>query len=278
MIGRLELLRLRRSHRPRVAVLALLLFLGLMLLGFYTYAERRTGGRAEFRYTFENRSYFNGLTFALYAFYFASTLLLPVFVAVEGGAQIAGDRVSGVLRLLLTRPITRTRLFTVKTALAAAWAVLLAGGLLAMALLVGLFAVGWGDLDLYPGVLRMTASRQHLEQGEALRRFLFAWPAASLSLFAPLTFSILVASWSRSAVNAIGTSVALYLVLHVVAEIHFFEDLRPWLFTSDMGYWRAMFQERIPWEEVAGHAARLGGFSLAFLALALWRFRTREER
>lgn len=278
MTWRLELLRLRRSHRPRVAVLALLLFLGLMLLGFYTYAERRTGGRVEFRYTFENRSYFNGLTFALYAFYFASTLLLPVFVAVEGGAQIAGDRASGVLRLLLTRPVTRTRLFAIKATLAAAWSVLLAGGLLAAALALGLFAVGWGDLDLYPGVLRMTASRQHLEQGQALARFALAWPAASLSLLAPLGFSIFVASWSRSAVNAIGTAVALYLVLHVVSEIHFFQDLRPWLFTSDMGYWRAVFQERIPWEELSRHAARLVGFALGFSSLALWRFRTREER
>ena len=55
MSVRLESLRLVRSRRPLVAAGALLLFLVLMLVGFYTYAQSRTGGAAEFRYTFENR-------------------------------------------------------------------------------------------------------------------------------------------------------------------------------------------------------------------------------
>ena len=84
MIARLEYLRLARSRRPLLAVVMLTLFLGLMLLGFYTYAQTETGGQAQFRYTFENRSYFNGLTFALYAFYFGFLLILPVFAATEG--------------------------------------------------------------------------------------------------------------------------------------------------------------------------------------------------
>ena len=61
------------------------------------------------RYTFENRSYFNGLTFALYSFYFGFLLVLPIFVATEGAAQIAGDTSSGSIYLLLTRPVSRAR-------------------------------------------------------------------------------------------------------------------------------------------------------------------------
>jgi hypothetical protein len=57
MIARLEMLRLVRSRRPLITLLSLALFLGLMLIGFYTYARTETGGAAEFRYTFENRSY-----------------------------------------------------------------------------------------------------------------------------------------------------------------------------------------------------------------------------
>ena len=100
---RLELTRLARSHRLLLFILSLALFLGLMLLGFYTYAQTETGGDVEFRYTFENASYFNGLTFALYAFYFGFLLVLPIFAATEGGAQLAGDSASGVFRLVLAR-------------------------------------------------------------------------------------------------------------------------------------------------------------------------------
>ena len=274
---RLELLRLWRSRRPQLAVLAVLFFLGLMLLGFYTYAQSRTGGEADFRYTFENRSYFNGLTFSLYAFYFGFLLILPIFAATEGGAQLAGDTASGAMGLFLTRPLSRARIFLVKLGVALGLSTLAVGFLLAASLGLGLLAVGWGDLDLYPVVLQMTDRRQHLEQDESLARFALAWPAASLALAAPLSLAFLVASRVRSAVNAVGTSTAVYLVLYVVAEVHFFEKLRPWLFTSYMAYWRGLFREEIDAVALGADAARLAGFTFLFLALAFHGFRTREE-
>jgi ABC-2 type transport system permease protein len=277
VILRLEALRLWRSFRPHLALLAVGFFLVLMLVGFYTYAQTRTRGEVEFRYTFENSSYFNGLTFAVYAFYFGFLLVVPIFAAVEGAAQIAGDTAAGTLDLLLARPLSRARLFATKLCLAGGWTVALVGLLLALALGLGLVAVGWGDLDLYPGVLQMTDRHQHLEQREALVRFLLAWPAASLAMLAPLGLAWLVATCVRSPVNAVGTSVALYLVLYVVSEIHFFRELRPWLFTSHMAYWRELFREEVAWRALAGDAAKLAGWSLAFVGLAFHRFRTREE-
>ena len=89
MTAKLEALRLVRSRRPLMAAASVTLFLALMLVGFYTYAQTETRGQVEFRYTFENASYFNGLTFALYAFYFGFLLLLPIYAGAEGG--IAAD-------------------------------------------------------------------------------------------------------------------------------------------------------------------------------------------
>ncbi len=277
MIARLELVRLWRSRRPWIAAGALVLFLVLMLLGFYTYAQSKTHGAARFEATFENRSYFNGLTFALYAFYFGFVLLLPVFVATEGGAQIAGDTANGTLGLVLARPVSKARVFFTKLALAAAWCFALTGLFLGTALVVGLVAVGWGELALYPGVLQMTDRPQHLEQHEALLRFLLVWPAASVSLLSPLAFSLWISTWAKSAVNAVGLAVSLYLVLYVIAEVHFFQDLRPWLFTSYATWWRAFFREQIDWSAALHDGARVLGFAALFTALALRRFRTREE-
>ena len=273
----LELCKLRRSRRPWLALFALLFFLGLMLLGFYTYAKSKTGGDAEFRYTFENRSYFNGLTFALYSFYFGFLLLLPIFAATEGGAQIAGETARGTWSLLLARPVSRARLFRTKLLVAFSYLVLLTGAFLLAAMLVGLVAVGWGDLDLYPGVLQMTDRHQHLSQGEALWRFLLAWPAACVAMLVPLSLSFLLSAQSRNPVNAVSLAVALYLMLYVVSEIHFFQDLRPFLFTSYSAYWRGLFREDIPWRDMGRDAAKLLAFSALFLALAHRRFRLREQ-
>jgi ABC-2 type transport system permease protein len=276
-LGRLESAKLWRSRRPAIAAASLVLFLVLMLVGFYTYAKTETAGAAEFHYTFENRSYFNGLTFALYAFYFGFLLLLPIFAATEGGAQLAGETSSRTLHLLLTRPVGRTRILSTKLAISAGFVALLAGLFLFVCLAIGLVVVGFGNLELYPGVLQMTDRHQVLPQGTALVRFLVAWPAASVALLAPLSLSLFVSACTKSAVNAVGASVALYLVLYVISEIHFFRELRPYLFTTYLPFWRALFRESIPWRTFLADGAKLLAFTCLFLALAFRRFRTREE-
>ena len=274
---RFELLKLRRSRRPWIAFCALVLFLVLMLVGFYVYAQNRTRGQADFRYTFENSSYFNGLTFSAYAFYFGSVLLLPLFMATEGGTQIAGETSTGSLLLLLTRPLGKSRLFLTKFGVSAGYGLLLVGAYLAATLLVGLFLIGWGELKLYPGVLQMTPTPQRLGQAQALGRFALIWPAACVALLVPLSFSFLLSSYARSAVNAATTAIALFLVLHVISGVPFFGDLRPFLFTSHMGYWRGLLQEQIDWRAVSQDAAKLLANAFFFLAIAHRRFCSREE-
>ena len=135
MLMRFEMLKLSRSGRPVVAAVSLALFLVLMLVGFYTYAQNETGGHVAFRYTFENRSYFNGLTFAIYAFYFGVAMLLPVFAAIEGGSQLAAETASGTIHMLLARPLSRRRLFLTKLAVAILFLSLAVGFFLLVALL-----------------------------------------------------------------------------------------------------------------------------------------------
>ncbi len=64
---RIELLKLVRSKGFYLSFVALSAFVLLMLWGFYSYAEQKTSGLAveQFKYTYESKSYFNGLTFTL---------------------------------------------------------------------------------------------------------------------------------------------------------------------------------------------------------------------
>ena len=203
MFWRFETIKLLRSRRPVVAIGALVVFITLMLLGFYTYADTETGGRAEFRYTFESGSYFNGLLFALYAFYFAILIVLPIFVAAEGGAHLTSESAGGTMQLLLARPISRSRIFATKLVTAVVYIAILAGAFLAVTLLVGLVAVGWGDLNIYPGVLQMTANPQYLSQKQALQAFFLAWPAAAVALTPALAMSFMVSAWVKNPINSV---------------------------------------------------------------------------
>jgi hypothetical protein len=124
----------------------------------------------------------------------------------------------------------------------------------------------------------MTDRALRLPRDEALLRFLLAWPAATLSVLVPLSLGFFVSAWSRGPLNAVGGTIAVYLVVLVASEARFFADLRPYLFTSSMPYWRDLFQERIAWTELGFDAAKLAGFALVFVLLAFRRFRLREER
>ncbi|HYY41463.1 MAG TPA: hypothetical protein VE775_01950, partial [Pyrinomonadaceae bacterium] len=63
---RIELVKLVRAKSFYLSFVALVGFVALMLWGFYTYAARKAGGQAveQFKYTYESKQYFNGLTFA----------------------------------------------------------------------------------------------------------------------------------------------------------------------------------------------------------------------
>lgn len=109
---KLELEKLFRSRSFYLSFIVLTGFVALMLWGFYTYAARKTGGEAveQFKYTYESKQYFNGLTFALYSLLFSFTLLMPIFVSMSAGSQIAGETRTGTLRMICTRPISRASL------------------------------------------------------------------------------------------------------------------------------------------------------------------------
>src|ERR1700752_4773757 len=146
---KLELEKLFRSKAFYLSFLVLVGFVVLMLWGFYTYAARKTGGQAveQFKYTYESKQYFNGLTFALYSVLFSFTLLLPIFVSMSAGSQIAGEARAGRLRMICTRPISRSSLVLSKFLVSAFHASLLLTFFIVLNLVVGLIFVGWGNLE-----------------------------------------------------------------------------------------------------------------------------------
>ena len=165
-----------RAKSFYLSFIVLIGFVALMLWGFYTYAARKTGGQAveQFKYTYESKQYFNGLTFALYSVLFSFTLLLPIFVSMSAGSQIAGEARAGTLRMICTRPISRASLVLAKFLVTALHAGLLLAFFIGLNLVVGLIFVGWGNLELYPGPLNLVDAPGKIMRDEALMRFGYA--------------------------------------------------------------------------------------------------------
>ena len=268
---RLELFKLFRSKSFYFSFLALFGFVLLMLWGFYSYAERKTGGQAteQFRYTYESKSYFNGMTFALYSVMFSFSLLIPIFVAMVAGNQIAGEARNGTLRMIFMRPVSRVSFFLAKFLVVAFYTYLLMAFFIALNLLVGLTFVGWGNLELYPGPLNLVDEPGKIMRDEVLVRFLYASFSGTWALLVVAAIAMLFSVIGETPVMATVATMALYLMLYIVGRIEFFEHLRPFFFTTDMDFWRDVFKPVIPWYSIYHYAGICGAYIFGTLLLAV---------
>ena len=275
---RLESAKLFRSRGFALSFAALAGFVALMLWGFYTYAQRKTAGQAgeQFRYTYESKSYFNGLTFALYSLVFASSLLIPVFVAMTAGGQVAGEARAGTLRMIAVRPVSRARLLLSKFSVAALHAFLLMAFFIVLNLLVGLVFVGWGDLELYPGPLNLVDEPGRIVRDEALWRFAYAALTGTWALLVVVAIATLFSVLFETPVTATVATLALYLTLYIVGRVDFFEHLRPYFFTTDMDFWRDVFKPTIPWQSLYHYAAVCGAYTFGALLAAVVVFERKD--
>lgn len=275
---RIEVVKLIRAKSFYLAFAALAGFVALMLWGFYTYAERKAGGAAveQFKYTYESKQYFNGLTFALYAVLFSFTLLLPVFVAMTAGAQIAGEARAGTLRMICAHPISRVSLVLSKFLVTALHTFLLLAFLVGLNLLVGLIFVGWGNLELYPGALNLVSEPCRLMRDEALWRFAYAVFAGTWSLLVVAALALFCSVIADSPALATVTTLALYLTLYIVGRIEFFEHLRPYFFTTNMDFWRDVFKPEIPWPSLLHNASICGAYTTGLLLAAVMIFERKD--
>ena len=268
---KLEFLKLIRSRSFLLSFVALTAFVVLMLWGFYSYAERKAGEQvtSQFKYTYESKSYFNGLTFALYSVMFSFSLLIPIFVAMTAGAQIAGERQAGTLRMICVRPVSRVSLLLSKFLVVAFYTYLLVAFFIGLNLLVGLLFVGWGDLQLYPGALNLVDEPGKLLRDEALLRFAYASLSGTWALLVIAAVAMLFSVLFESPAIATVATLALYLVFHIFGRVEFFEHLRPYFFTTDMDFWRDVFKPEIPWQSFRHYSSICGAYVFGILLMAV---------
>jgi len=264
---KLELEKLFRSRGFYLSFVVLVGFVVLMLWGFYTYAARKTGGQAveQFKYTYESKQYFNGLTFALYSLLFSFTLLLPIFVSMSAGSQIAAEARAGTLRMMCTRPISRASLVLSKFLVTALHAGLLLTFFICLNLVVGLIFVGWGNLELYPGPLNLVDVPGKIMRDEALMRFAYAALSGTWALLVIAALALLCSVVFESPVQATVMTIAAYLTLYIVGRVEFFEHLRPYFFTTDMEFWRDVFKPEIPLQTLWHYACVCGAYTAGLL-------------
>ena len=163
---------------------------------------------------------------------------IPLLIVLVTGDLFSGESHNGTFRLLLTRPVSRTKLVNAKFIAASMYtgALVLFLGLFSLPL--GLVVFGKGDLMVLLETLNI------IPQNELMMRFTVAFAFGLLSMITVASLSLMLSSFSDSSIGPILLTIAIIILLTLVSSINLkiFNLIRPFLFTSYLNSWMYLFR------------------------------------
>lgn len=198
---------------------------------------------------------------------------IPFLITLVAGDLLAGEATAGTYRLLITRPISRTRLVVVKFIAGWIYTNLLILWLAFLSLVVGYFIFGVGELLIIDGQMIVI-----FESGDVLWRFLLAYGFATLGMTTVASLAFLFSSLVENAIGPIISTMAIIIVFIILSaiQVEFFQNLKPYLFTTHIMSWRLFFEEPLDLNEIIKSAANLIGHIIVFFVLTLFIFKRKD--
>ncbi|MEP0822632.1 MAG: ABC transporter permease [Ignavibacterium sp.] len=197
---------------------------------------------------------------------------IPLLISFVAGDQLAGEATAGTYRLLLIRPVSRTRIFFAKYLTTLVYTIVFVGFLGALSVGLALILMGTGDLLVFrDGILILPAS-------DVAWRFFAAYILAGWSMATIATIAFFFSSFVENAIGPIVATMGILIVLLIVGvlPVELFEAVRPYLFTSHLNIWMGVFADPVDWSDILRSLAWLSGYSAAFAAAA-WMIFVRKD-
>ncbi|MDB6058951.1 MAG: putative rane protein [Verrucomicrobiales bacterium] len=202
-----------------------------------------------------------------------AVLLLPLYATLIGGDLVAKEAEDGTLRMILSRPVSRLRLLTVK------W---LAGAIFSIVLTVALGAFGLGFASLFfpNGGLFFFLPQEQLFSvfgpAEAWQRY-----AGAISMLILTTVTMTGLAWMFSCFNikpaaATILAISFLFMFRILQELEFFKELQPFMITYHFRIWLDMLREPIPWWKVGESISILAAYNVTFFVIGTGAFQTRD--
>jgi len=174
-----------------------------------------------------------------------NTLLVqvPILIALIAGDAISGEANMGTLRLILTKPVSRTQLIMVKFAASVIFTIMLLVWMAVMALYLSLFIFGADDMLIF----RVKGDESQILQitkEDIMWRYWAAFGYAAVALTVIAALAMLLSIFAENSIGPIIATVCLVIVFTVVSNINvpiIEKNVKPWLFTSYLVGWKGFF-------------------------------------
>ncbi|MFN8246851.1 MAG: ABC transporter permease subunit [Ferruginibacter sp.] len=174
-----------------------------------------------------------------------NTLLVqvPVLVALIAGDAISGEANMGTLRLLLTKPVSRTQLLMSKFIASFIFTVILLLWMAVMALLLSMVIFGVDDMLIFR-VKGEESQIMQITKDDIIWRYVAAFGYAAIALTVIAAIAILLSIYAENSIGPIVATVCIVIVFTVVSNINvpiIDKNVKPWLFTSYLVGWKGFF-------------------------------------
>jgi ABC-2 type transport system permease protein len=273
-ILQIELFKIFKRPRTYISFVAIGTIVVLIQLAFYAEGNNYMAfGMQSLTQSFDIQGkVLNGY---LVCYIILQTLLIhvPLLIALVAGDQVAGEANMGTLRLLLTKPVSRTSLLMAKFSASAIYTLMLLVWMAFLALLVSVLIFGTGDL-----MILKSEEVVVLNKADVLWRYFAAFGFAAIAMTTVAALSFLLSIFAENAIGPIVSTMSIIILFTILStmDIPVFNALKPYLFTTHMIGWKGFFDAPVSWSPVLGSASILVFHIFLFLAASVIAFKRKD--
>ena len=164
---------------------------------------------------------------------------VPILVALVAGDIVSGEANMGTLRLLVSKPISRTQIILAKFSAAVVYVLALLIWMALIALVLSVILFGTDDV-----VVAKSMELHQIQEADVLWRYFCAFGFAALALILVAALSLFLSTISENSIGPIVATVCIIIVCTLISEMQiplYDKYLRPYLFTTYMLGWKGFF-------------------------------------
>ena len=203
------------------------------------------------------------------------TLLIhvPLLIALIGGDMIAGEANMGTLRLLISKPVSRTNLLLSKFTATAVYTLLLLIWMAFLSLLLSILVFGTGDLMIFKSQQIVI-----LKSSDVMWRYFAAFGFAAIAMITVAALSFFLSLFAENSIGPIVTTMSIIIVSTILTtmDLPLFNTIKPFLFTSHMLGWKGFFDDPVNYAAVLKSAGILIMHIIGFVGAAILVFRKKD--
>jgi ABC-2 type transport system permease protein len=193
-------------------------------------------------FTFDRVEAINGY-FMCYIILNTLLIQVPILVALIAADSISGEANMGTLRLLMSKPVSRTEIILVKFAAATIFTIFLLMWMAITALLVSIFIFGTGDMLVFR-TKGEDSQIMLITKDDVMWRYYLAFAYATVALTVIAALSLFLSIFADNSIGPIIATVCIVIVCTIVSNINvpiIDRNIKPYLFTSYLVGWKGFF-------------------------------------